>query len=222
MTLTIPIHAIELAPGSTVSIHNLSWQDFEILLTELGESRNTRIAYYQGTLEIMSPLAIHERPHRIIADIVKALLDAQGRDWEDFGSTTLKRPEVAGVEPDTCLYIQNVDRVKGCTNLDLDSYPPPDLAIESDVTSITTVSAYQAMRVPEIWVYRNHTLKINLLQGEREAPHSVRYVEAANSPTFPDLPIATLIPQLVQSAIADGTSQMLRQVRNQFRYASEP
>jgi len=209
MMLTIPLNVLKLSPGSTVSIHNLSWQDFETLLTDLGEKRNTRIAYYRGTLEIMSPLAIHERSHRIIADIVKVLLDAQGRDWEDFGSTTLKRPEVAGVEPDTCLYIQNVARVQGCTNLDLNSYPPPDLAIESDVTSITAVSAHEAMGVPEIWVYRNHTLKINLLVDNH-------YVEASTSSTFPDLLITTLIPQLVQQAIERGTSQMLRELRKQF------
>ncbi len=220
--LTIPLNVLKLSPGSTVSIYNLSWQDFETLLTDLGEKRNTRIAYYRGTLEIMSPLAIHVgeacptgiRPHRIIADIVKVLLDAQGRDWEDFGSTTLKRPEVAGVEPDTCLYIQNVARVQGCTNLDLNSYPPPDLAIESDVTSITAVSAYQAMGVPEIWVYRNHTLKINLLVDNH-------YIEVSTSPTFPDLLITTLIPQLVQQAIEGGTSQMLRELRKQFRQSND-
>jgi Uma2 family endonuclease len=51
------------------------------------------------------------------ADIVKAILDVQGRDWEDFGSTTLKQPEIAGVEPDTCFYIQNASRVRGCTDM---------------------------------------------------------------------------------------------------------
>ena len=214
MAITIPINAIKLAPGSTVSIHNLSWQDFETILADLGEHRRTRLTYYRGTLEIMSPLAIHERPHRIIADSVKAILDAQGRDWEDFGSTTLKRSEIAGVEPDTCLYIQNAERVQGCTNLDLNDYPPPDLAIEADVTSVTTVSAYQAMRVPEIWIYRNQQLKIYLLEGDR-------YVEVSNSPTFPDLLITTLIPQLVQQAIKAGTSRMLRDLRTQLRQ-SEP
>jgi Uma2 family endonuclease len=94
MALTIPLSIIELTPGSTVSIHNLSWRDFEMLLTDLGEERSTRVAYYKGALEIMSPLARHERHHRIIADIVKALLDRQGQDWEDFGSTTLKRYRV--------------------------------------------------------------------------------------------------------------------------------
>ena len=209
MTITIPIHAIELAPGSTVSIHNLSWQDFETILADLGEHRRTRLTYYRGTLEIMSPLAIHERPHRIIADIVKALLDAQGRDWEDFGSTTLKRPEIAGVEPDTCLYIQNANRVQGCTNLDLNNYPPPDLAIEADVTSVTAIDAYQAMRVPEVWIYRNQTLKLYILQNGS-------YIEVSNSQIFPDLPIITLIPQLVQKAFNLGTSRMLRDLRTQF------
>jgi Uma2 family endonuclease len=209
MTLTIPIDEIELAPGSTVSLRNRSWQDFESVLTDLGERRNTRISYYRGTLEIMSPLACHERPHRIIADIIKAILDSQGRDWEDFGSTTLKRPEVAGVEPDTCLYIQNFNRVKGCIDLDLDNYPPPDLAIESDVTSITTVSAYQAMRVPEIWIYRQRVLKISILAGDR-------YIDSERSPTFPNLQLGILMPQLVQSAIENGTSQMLRNLKIQL------
>ena len=126
MSVTIPIQAIELTPGSHISIHNLSWQEFENILL-IGEQRNTRMAYYQGILDIMSPLAIHERPHRIIADIVKAILDSQGRDWEDFGSTTFKRPPIAGVEPDTCFYIQNFNRVKGCTNMNLSIYPPPNL-----------------------------------------------------------------------------------------------
>jgi Uma2 family endonuclease len=207
MTIAIPIDTIQLAPGNTLSIHNLSWQDFETILTDLGETRSTRIAYYQGTLEIMSPLARHERPHRIIADIVKALLDLEGTDWEDFGSTTLKRPNVAGVEPDTCLYIQNADRLRGCVELNLANYPPPDMAIESDVTSITLVSAYQAMRVPEIWIYRDRQMTIDRLVGES-------YQSSNLSGIFPNLPIVTLIPELVQSAIDRGTSQMLRGLRN--------
>ena len=39
MSVTISIRAIELTPGSTISIHNLSWQEFEQVLTELGEQR---------------------------------------------------------------------------------------------------------------------------------------------------------------------------------------
>lgn len=59
MSVTIAVDAIHLAPSSFVSIPNLSWQDFETILTDLGEYRNTRLTYYKGTLEIMSPLALH-------------------------------------------------------------------------------------------------------------------------------------------------------------------
>ncbi|MBD1939652.1 Uma2 family endonuclease [Microcoleus sp. FACHB-68] len=209
MTVTIPIGAIELTAGSMITIHNLSWQEFEEILIELGEQRNTRIAYYQGTLEIMSPLALQERSHRIIAYILTTILDAQGQDWEDFGSTTLKQPDIAGVEPDTCFYIQNAGRVRGCTNMNLEVYPPPDLAIESDVTSKTTLNAYQALRVPEVWIYRNRKLTIYILQNET-------YTESLISLTFPDLPITEMIPQLVQKAIDEGTSRMLRELKRQL------
>lgn len=209
MTVTIPIDAIELTPGSTMSIHHLTWQDFEKILTDLGEHRRLRLTYYQGTLELMSPSAIHERPHRIITDIVKAILDVQEREWEDFGSTTVKRPEQAGVEPDTCLYIQNASRVKGCTHLDLSIYPPPDLAIESDVTSKTTLDAYIILGVPEVWIYSNQQLKIyTLTEGS--------YLETSKSSIFPDFPLKEKIPQWIQLAINQGTSQMLRQLKKQL------
>jgi Uma2 family endonuclease len=208
--VTIPIKAIQLTPGSMVTINNLTWQDFETILSELGEQRRVRLTYYQGNLEIMSPLAIHERPHRIIADIVKAILDVQGRDWEDFGSTTFKRPEIAGVEPDTCLYIQNAAQMRGCTQMDLDIYPPPDLAIESDVTSKTTLEVYATIGVPEVWIYSKQQLKIYLIKG-------VNYQENSSSPTFPNLSLTTLIPQLVEQAIHQGTSRMLRTLKNQLQ-----
>lgn len=210
MSVTVPIQTIKLTPGSQITIPNLSWQDFEQILLDLGEKRSSRIIYYRGTLEIMSPLALHERPHRIIAYILTTILDIQGRNWEDFGSTTLKRPEIAGIEPDTCFYIQNADRMQGCTNLDLKQYPPPDLAIEADVTSTTTLDAYEAMGVPEVWIYRNKQLKIYLLSNQG-------YTETSISPTFPDLPLTELIPQLVQKAIERGTSRMLRDLRTEFR-----
>jgi Uma2 family endonuclease len=206
MTVTIPIQAIELAPGSQIAIHNLSWQDFERLLEDLGEKRKTRVAYYRGTLEIMSPLALHERPHRIIAYIITTILEIQGRNWEDFGSTTFKRPDIAGVEPDTCFYIQNANQVKGCTQMDLTLYPPPDLAVESDVTSKTTLNAYTSLGVPEVWIYSNYQLTIYILQANG-------YVDSPLSPTFSNLPITELVPRLVQKAIDDGTSQMLRELR---------
>lgn len=206
MTIAISIPRIQLAPGSKMSIAGVSWPDFEEILLELGEKRTSRITYYQGNLEIMSPLARHERPHRIIAYIITTVLAAQARDWEDFGSTTLKLPEIAGIEPDTCFYIANASQVRNCTNLNLAHYPPPDLAIECDVTSKTTIDVYQALQVPEVWIYQEGQLTIYhfAAQGYQTSPVSQ---------IFPELSIVTLVPQLVERAIAQGTSSMLKELQ---------
>ncbi len=206
MTVAIPIPSIQLTPGSRISIANVTWQDFEEILLDLGEKRTSRITYYQNQLEIMSPLALHERPHRIIAYIVTTILAAQNRDWEDFGSTTLKLPEIAGIEPDTCFYIANSQRVRNCANLNLATDPPPDLAIEWDLTSKTTIDVYQALRVPEVWIYQNGQLTIYLWATQG-------YQTSLESQIFPDLTIATLVPHLIQKAITQGTNPMLKDLQ---------
>lgn len=206
MSITIPLPQIQLTPGSQISVSGLSWQDFEDILQELGEKRNTRLSYYQSTLEIMSPSATHERPNRIIAYIVTTILEELGQDWEDFGSTTLKLPETAGVEPDTCFYIQNATRARDYTNLDLSQSIPPDLAIECDVTSNTKINAYEALKVPEIWIYSEGKLTIYLFSSQG-------YSLSQTSLTFPSLPIIEMIPQLIQKAQQEGTRQMLQELR---------
>lgn len=99
--------------------------------------------------------------------------------------------------------------MRGCTKLDLGNYPPPDLAIEADVTSTIIISAYEAIQVPEVWVYRNQQLKIYVLEKGS-------YCEVSLSPTLPDLSLIDLISLLVQQAINQGTSRMLRELRAQL------
>ena len=211
MTTTTPIKTIALSPGSHLLIPNVTWEQYEDLLEELGEERRVpRINYCNGTLELMLPLPAHERPHRIISDVIKLLLDAQGREWEDFGSTTFKKLKQAGLEPDTCFYIQNASRVRDLLRMDMTQDPPPDLAIEADVTSKTTLEAYAALQVPEVWIYDHNKLKIHLLQNGD-------YQESDVSLTFPEVAIAAMIPQLVQQAFQEGTSKMLRNLRNSIQ-----
>ncbi len=198
-----PVSQIRLAPGSAVTIPNVSWQEFESILQELGENRAERVAYSKGTLEIMVPLPEHEKPKDLISDIVKFLLRRCGRRYEPFGSTTFKRENAAGVEPDACFYIQNYQRMIGRRRLEPDD-PPPDLAIETDVTSKTTLDAYEAIAVPEVWVYDSGRLTIYVL---REG----KYVKSDSSPTFPELSITQIIPAVVERAWQVGTVQALEE-----------
>jgi Uma2 family endonuclease len=207
----VPLQNIELVPGSPLIIRNVAWEQFESILESLTEQHVYRIAYYRGTLELMSPLPGHERPHRMIGDLVKAILDSEERDWEDFGSTTFRnQSKAAGLEPDTCLYIDsNAQLVRDCMiQMDLGQYPPPDLAIESDVTSKTTLEAYAALGMPEVWVYRNAQLSIHLL---REG----QYIVSDVSRVFPALPILQLIPQWVKRGLTEGAGKVLREFRKQ-------
>lgn len=202
--LSTSIH-LQLEPGERVTLQPVSWQRFEEVLAELGDRRLPRIAYADETLEIMAPLPEHERSKVLISDLVKLLLRAQKRRWEPLGSTTFKREEMlAGIEPDECFYIQNYQAVIGKDRIDLTVDPPPDFAIETDVTSKTELSAYQALGVPELWIYAKGKLKINVLENGE-------YREVLISPTFSEFAVIDLIPQFMQRAKIVGVSQALEE-----------
>jgi Uma2 family endonuclease len=198
-----PVSQMQLAPGSAVTIPNVSWEEFESILQELGEKRSARVAYSKGTLEIMVPLPEHEKLKDLISDIVKTLLKRTGRRYEPFGSTTFKRENTAGVEPDACFYIQNYQRMIGRRRLEPDA-PPPDLAIETDVTSKTTLDAYYAIAVPELWIYDSGKLTIYLLRDGK-------YVKSITSPSFPKVSLTQIIPATVERAWQVGSVQALEE-----------
>jgi Uma2 family endonuclease len=201
-TTSINLH---LEPGQKVTLQPVSWEGFEEILAELGQRRSSRIAYANEILEIMAPLPEHERAKVLLADLVKILLKAQKRGWEPLGSTTFKREGMkAGIEPDDCFYIQNYKAVIGKNRLDLMVDPPPDLAIETDLTSKTELDAYEALKVPELWIYEKGKLKINLLQEGR-------YIESETSPTFPAIALIEIIPRFMQRAREVGVSQALEE-----------
>ncbi len=207
-----PVSQMRLEPGSTVSIQDVSWEEFESILQELGEKRSLRVAYSKSTLEIMVPLPEHEKSKDLISDIVKILLKNAGKSYEPFGSTTFKRENIAGVEPDACFYIQNYQRMIGRRKLERDD-PPPDLAIETDVTSKTTLDAYVAIAVPELWIYDSKKLRIYLLRDGH-------YIESDNSPNFPNIPLTQIITATVERAWQVGTVQALKEFEGALERSS--
>jgi Uma2 family endonuclease len=217
MTTTIPfstpINQIKLAPGSIVTIANISWQEFELMLEELGENRSARLSYSNGTLEVMVPLPEHERPKELISDIVKTLLKASKRKYEPFGSTTFKREGIAGVEPDACFYITNYKSMINRRRLQPDD-PPPDLAIECDVTSKTTLEAYQGIKVPELWVYDSGKLTIYILQNNN-------YIQSNSSFIFPHIPLTQIVPAAIERSWQVGSVQALEELEGKLGLKDE-
>ena len=111
-------------------LHHISWELFENLLSEIGNDGSTRLAYYQGTLEFITPLPEHERPIRRIDTLIVELATALNLPLDLLGSITITRPDLrAGKEPDACYYIQNESLIRNKSQLDFTQDPPPDLAL---------------------------------------------------------------------------------------------
>lgn len=207
----LQLRQLDVPPGQRVLFRQVTWAEYEAILVELGEHRSTRLAYSEGTLEIVAPLPEHEKAKVVIGDLLKALLDELDMNWESLGSTTFRREEMSvGIEPDDCFYIQNHALMIGRDRIDLTIDPPPDLAIEIDVTSKTRLSAYEGLRVPEIWRYQNRKLQINVLQAGK-------YVELQASPTFPDLPVVAGISHYLEMSRTAGTAPAIRAFRRWVR-----
>ncbi len=114
------------------------------------------------------------------------------------------------VEPDACFYIDNYQAVIGKNRLNLESDPPPDLAIEIDITSRTHLDNYRLLGVPELWRYTHNGLQINVLEkGE--------YMESLTSPNFPNIPIVELINQYVKQSQKSGRSEAIRNFKQWVR-----
>ncbi|MBD2612396.1 MAG: Uma2 family endonuclease [Nostoc sp. GBBB01] len=209
--MLLEFRQLRIQPGQQLLLEDVSWQQFENILAELGEHRAARLSYSHGFLEIMVPLPEHEKAKEMIGDMVKIFLEAKQIAFESLGSTTLKIERMTqGVEPDACFYIQNQAAVIGKNRLDMSVDPPPDLAIEIDLTSRTQLDNYQILGVPELWRYGKQGLKINVLQGGK-------YVESDFSPIFPDIPIIELVNQCVQQNQISGRTQAIQALRNWVR-----
>ncbi len=209
--MLLELRQLRIQPGQQLLLEDVSWQQLESILAELGERRAARLSYSNGRLEIMVPLPEHERAKEIISDIVKILLEERKIAFESLGSTTFKNEGMSqAVEPDACFYIQNQAAVISKNRLDMSLDPPPDLAIEIDLTSRTQLDNYHILGVPELWRYARRGLQINVLQAGR-------YVESNFSPTFPDIPIIELVNRYVQQSQVAGSSQAIQGFRSWVR-----
>ncbi|MTJ28564.1 Uma2 family endonuclease [Aphanizomenon sp. UHCC 0183] len=209
--MLLELQQIIVNPGQQMLLKDISWQQLEKILEEMGEKRAARISYSDGWLEIMVPLPEHEKDKEIFGELVRILLDKLEIDFEPFGSTTLKNERMRqAVEPDTSFYIQNQAAVIGKNRIDLNIDPPPDLAIEIDITSRTRFDNYEILGVPELWRYQQQGLEIFLL---REG----KYIKSSSSPNFPNIPIIELVNEYVQQCLTIGRSQAMRNFRNWVR-----
>ncbi|MCT7989462.1 Uma2 family endonuclease [Laspinema olomoucense] len=206
--MLLEINRITVPPGQRVLLQDVSWKEFEAILEDLGEHRGARIAYDNGTLEIRKPLTEQETGKVLISNFIEILLEELDLEFCPLGSTTFKNQVMAqGIEPDNCFYIKHEAAVRGKDRLDLTVDPPPDLALEIDVTSRTHTTIYQGLGVPELWQFDKGTLKISLLQEDGT------YQEGDRSQIFRNFPLTEVIPQYLNQAKTEGRNKTMKAFR---------
>ncbi|WP_421656496.1 Uma2 family endonuclease [Leptothermofonsia sp. ETS-13] len=218
--MTATLHLPSSRQTQHVVLEGVTWQTYQALLKDLGNHRSSRLAYDQGILEIIMPSNLHEFINRLLALMVTALTDELSLKIRNCGSTTLDREDLnRGVEPDSCFYIQHVAEVLGKSRpgrpesrLHLSDDPPPDLAIEVDITSSShrRFGIYLQLGIPEVWHYTEQSgITIFQLQAGE-------YVKCEFSPTFPMISGETL-GQFLQLAETEDDNAVIRALRQWVR-----
>jgi Uma2 family endonuclease len=185
-----------------VVLTGVGWSTFESLLSET-DHRSARFTYDRGCLEIMSPSETHEWLKRLLGRMIEMTTVELDIPIRSSGSTTLKTElEQRGLEPDECYYVANEPRVRGRDEIDLRVDPPPDLAIEVDISSssLDQLSIYADLGVPEVWLCDGTTLKVYQLQPDG------KYIQQARSPSFPFLPLDGVERHLARRQETDETT----------------
>ena len=196
---------IQIPPGSVMRIPG-SWSDFCQLRDSRGDGSIPRLKYRHGEILLMSPLPRHGREAHLVAKVVEILLESQDRNYEAFTPITMELPQVSGIEPDYCFYIDNWQAVVGKDRIDWQVDPPPDLVIEIDVTSYTSELDFLPYAVPEVWLFKNYRLTIYQLENGN-------YIESNNSRYFPDVLVQATIDRCLATAKEKGTGAAISELR---------
>jgi Uma2 family endonuclease len=165
-------------------LSRVSWQQYEALLADMGDSSAYRLHFLDGVLEILAPSRNHESGKTRIGDLLLIYFLETETEYFPMGSTTLKKPEQqAGGEPDES-YCIGTDKAF------------PDLAIEVIVTSgsINRLELYRRLGVREVWFWQKNRLS---LYHQREATSeqfaaTAGYEPIQQSEVLPDLDLALL------------------------------
>lgn len=185
----------------------IPWEAY-IAFTDILGDRPIRVTYDRGEMEIMSPSNRHENRKRLLGRLIEELTMELGIDIASGGSTTYRRKVLArGLEPDESYWIEHEPVVRGREDIDLDNDPPPDLALEIEISrsALDRMSIYAALGVPEVWRWDGKKLGINLLTKRGT------YRTSDRSKAFPFLPLAEFAGFLERTTLSE--TQLLRSFR---------
>lgn len=183
-------------------LRDIDWQTYRTISRAL-EGRHVHLAYDKGSLELMTISRSHGNYSRLLGRFVFVLAEEFDLPINSCGDMTCDRDDLErGLEPDECFYIHNEPRIHEKVDIDLAVDPPPDLALEIDISrsSLNRLTIYAAMRVPQVWQF-NGTSLLGWQLGADD-----QYVQCDQSQYFPGLPSSDLAQFLTRRGEMDEVS----------------
>lgn len=198
--------------SDSICLREVPWEMY-VAVRDADENKHLRMTYDRGVLEVMSPSGKHAKVGHIIGCMVYEWMMMLNVEFESGGDMTFRRPEAKrGLEPDQCFWIQRVAEIVGKDELDLNVDPPPDLAIEVEVTRnvVAKLPIYQALGVPEIWRWRRGKLEVLGLDAEQG------YVIKPDSRALPGFPFA-LATEFIERRKSGSLMILMREFQDAIR-----
>ena len=175
--------------GECFTIGDIDWETYRQISDEL-TGRHLRITYEDGRLDLMTISGKHGNLCRLFVALIRVLAEELSLPLRCYGDMTCdKKKALRGLEPDECFYIQNEPAVRLKDDIDLTVDPPPDLAVEIELSRARRdrLSVYAGVGVPEVWRYNGKRLTGHVLSKDGKS-----YVESNVSRAFPKLQLVDL------------------------------
>ena len=158
----VPMTTVSPPPApSRFVLYGVSWETY-VALRDAPDNDNVRMTYDRGELEMMSPSKPHEQYASLLDRLIHAWTEELDLDIVSCRAMTCRREDLKrGFEPDNCYYVEHEPQMRAKEELDLSRDPPPDLAIEIEVSrsGLGKLKLYEAFGVPEAWRYNGKAIQ---------------------------------------------------------------
>ncbi len=179
-----------LSPEQRFLLRGVGWSGYEALLKMVGDG-HVRLTCDGKDVELMSPSGEHEEYGNLIGRMIETVTEELRLPCLGLGSTTWRKVlHERGLEADECYYLTNAPRVRARRKtLDLTVDPPPDLAVEVEISrsALDRLEIYASLGIPEVWRFDGEHLVIHRLQPDGT------YALAPASLSLPMLPPAEVV-----------------------------
>jgi len=176
----------------------VSWDAYVKISDALEDQPGLRLIYCDGRLVFVGKSRRHEWLSECLGHLVMAIAAQLGIPCEPAGEATYRRREnKAGLEGDRTFHLgANAIRMRGGKNYDFSTDPPPDLAIEVEVSHSAdeAMEAWGRAGVPEVWRFEAATSTCSFWKRRQDG-------------SYEKTPLSASIPELTGEDVAELVGQ---------------